>query len=127
VQPVFLDSAALVKLVVAEPETDALRLFLGAPRRIVIASALAVAEVGRAARRVGRVADALLDELELVPVTLDVMRRSVSIEPAELRTLDALQLASALEVSAVVEAFVAYDERLLEAAIAQGLPAASPR
>ena len=43
-----------------------------------------------------------------------------------LRTLDAIQLATALSLASVLDAFVAYDERLLAAAAHHGLPIAAP-
>jgi len=47
-------------------------------------------------------------------------------EPATLRSLDALHLASALSLGADLSGIVVYDGRLLEAATAAGIPTATP-
>ena len=128
--PFFVDSSALVKLVIAERESHALAEAL-APDRLV-SSVVAVVEVLRASRRAGgdvaaERAARVLDRVELVGVSASVTERAASLTPRELRSLDAIQLASALEVRAVVSALVAYDERLLQAAAAAELETLSPR
>jgi len=128
--PFFVDSSALVKLVIAERESRALAEAL-APERLV-SSVVAVVEVLRASRRAGgdvaaERAARVLDRVELVGVSASVTERAASLRTHELRSLDAIQLASALEVRAVVSALVAYDERLLQAAAAAELETLSPR
>ena len=85
-------------------------------------------EVPRAARRYGAEGRALdvLRAVNSVELTEEVVRRAVDVGPPELRTLDALHLASALGVRSEIEAFVAYDARLVEAARANGLAVVSP-
>lgn len=124
--PVFLDSSALVKLVVAEAETDALITFLGTPRRHVLISEIAMTEVTRAARRVGADPGAALAECEVILLRSSHLMAAAMLEPLGLRTLDAIHLASAREVAANIDAFVAYDRHLLDAARALRLPVASP-
>jgi predicted nucleic acid-binding protein len=123
---VFLDSSALVKLVVAEAETDALIAFLGDPRQPVVISEVAVTEVGRAARRVGADASAALAECEVVLLRSELLLAAAALDPLDLRTLDAVHMATALSLGAVVDVFVAYDQRLLRAARERGLQVASP-
>jgi len=50
----------------------------------------------------------------------------VTLRPATIRSVNAIHLASALTVGEFIEAFVAYDKRLLAAAEEARLPAASP-
>lgn len=128
----YLDSSALVKLVVPEAESGALRGLLGAwPRRF--SSALAAVEVVRAARLYSsapalmRRASQLLARLVLIDVTADVLAHAASAEPATLRSLDTIHLASALSLGRDLGGFVTYDEHLAEAARAAGIPVLAPR
>lgn len=123
---VFLDSSALVKLVRPEHETDALHAFLDAPRRALVISELAVTEVTRAARRVDLDPQPVLAECDVILLDSEAFARAAMLDPPSLRTLDAIQLASALSIANDVDAFVAYDERLLAAAEQHGLTPASP-
>lgn len=123
---VFLDSSALVKLVVAEPETDALIAFLGTPRSRVLISELATVEVGRAARRVGADPSGALAECEVMLLRTEHLVVATTVEPTGLRTLDAIHLAAAWSVADHLDGFVTYDRRLLDAARALGLVVAAP-
>lgn len=125
----YADSSALVKLVQLEAESHALRRYLRS--RLVLTSELALVEVVRAEK----VADpassfpiasaaSLFDRIELVSVTRELLRRAAVLTSRQLRSLDAIHLATALEVEPA--ALVAYDERLLQAAAAAGLKTASP-
>jgi predicted nucleic acid-binding protein len=125
----YLDSSAIVKLVVAEPESAALRRYLRR-RQILVSSALARAEVARAllplgerAVRRGREA---LNGLELIRVSDRILAAAGALLPADLRTLDAIHLATALELGADLARLVTYDERLRGAAHAVGCPLAAP-
>jgi predicted nucleic acid-binding protein len=125
---VYADSSALVKLVHLEPESHALLDFLRTSR--VLTSEIALVEVSRAekiADSPSSIASAatLLDRIELVAVTREVLQRAAALTSRRLRSLDAIHLATALEVGP--DDLVAYDQRLLEAAAAAGLRTASPR
>jgi predicted nucleic acid-binding protein len=127
----YLDTSALVKLVVVEPETRALRHFLsGVEPNALITSALARAELLRAARRRDeltlRTARELLDAIAAVTINESLLEHAGSLEPLTLRTLDAIHLATALELGADLSALVAYDARLLAAAAAAAVPTLSP-
>lgn len=128
---VYLDASALVKLVVEEPESEALRKHLRRSERLVT-SVVAEVEVPRAARRTAYGARAvtaarrLLDGCDRVPLTGDVVELARALDPPGLRALDAIHLASALSVRALCEDFVAYDETLAAAARAAGLRVATP-
>jgi predicted nucleic acid-binding protein len=128
---IYLDSSALVKLVVREDETAALTAWLAterdAPR---LSSDLVLVEVPRAVMR--SVPTALLSahhlvaRLRKVALTPELLTAAAALQPPLLRSLDAVHLASALAVRAQLTAVVAYDERLYDAARAAGLPVARP-
>ena len=118
---VYLDASALVKLVVAEPESNALiELLRDWPDRV--SSALSLAEVPRALRhaRFGTAerhrARRLLARLALVDVDRRILAAAAALDPPELRTLDAIHLATALTVREDLAALVTYDRRLATAA-----------
>ena len=125
----YLDSSALVKLVVTEPETTALRRYLRA-RSARATSELSVVEVFRAALRrdaeLVEIARRLLARVDRIALGNQLVERAGTLMPRDLRTLDALHVASALELGDELEAVVAYDRRLLDAAAAHRLPTASP-
>lgn len=124
----YVDTSALAKLVSVEDETEPLRGYLRAMS--VVASAVVRTELLRVGLRLG---DAHLDAAERVlagvsTVTLTHARldRAGRLSPAPLRSLDAVHLATALELRDDLAAFVAYDSRLLDAARGHDLPTASP-
>jgi len=117
----YLDSSALVKLVVAEPESAALlNLLRTSPIRV--SSTLSLAEVPRALRRAGfssgarRRARDVLARVNLVDVDRRVLSGAAALDPAELGTLDAIHLATALSIREDLLAVVTYDRRLTAAA-----------
>ena len=126
---VYLDSSAIVKLVVKEAETAALRRFLRR-RRTLVSSALARAEILRAVMTHGdkaqKTAEAVLARFELLRINDRVLRTAGTLPPAGLRTLDAIHLASALTLQDNLTHVVCYDDRLTEATIECGLPAIAP-
>ena len=93
----YLDSSALVKLAVREPESAALRRYLRR-RRPLIASALARTEVARAMLSLGpdavRRGHVVLDHVGLVRISDRVVDAAGAMQPVELRSLDAIHLAS---------------------------------
>lgn len=116
----YLDSSALVKLVVTEPETPALFEFLGGwPHRV--SSALARVEVLRAVKRTGagpavrRRATRVLARVALVRIDDAVLAAAARVPPAELRTLDAIHVATARSLDGLA-GIVTYDARLGRAA-----------
>jgi len=64
--------------------------------------------------------------MDILPVDRQVIQRASMLTPPELRSLDAIHLASALSLRTALDAFVAYDTLLCAAAEAAGLPVASP-
>jgi uncharacterized protein len=125
----YIDSSAIVKLVVAEPESKVLRRYLSRRQRVV-SSALARTEVARALlpsgpEAVARGEDALR-RIQLLRVNDRVLSEAGRMQPAELRSLDAIHLASASQLGPSVKQIVTYDERMAEAAKAIGWSVASP-
>lgn len=129
--PIYLDSSALVKLVLPEAESPALLKLL---RKEVqpISSELATVEVVRAARRaspdseVHHRAAAVVAAVHLVRVDSAILEKAASLEPENLRSLDAIHLASALSLALDIEAMVVYDTGLAEAATKAGLRVLTP-
>ena len=126
----YLDSSALVKLVVAEPETPALLEFLtGWPYRA--SSALARVEVLRAVRRTGaepavrRRAIRVLARVALIRIDERVLAAAAWVGPPALRTLDAIHLATARSLDDLA-GIVTYDARLRRAASRARLKVWSP-
>jgi hypothetical protein len=131
----YLDASALVKLVRAEPETDALRAFL--VDSDLLSSELALTEVPRAIRRAAaqdptlmpepllNLGGEILDAVALLPVDRALLAAAGALEEPVLRALDAIHLAAAIDVSPI-DAFVSYDERQSAAARLAGLRTVSP-
>jgi hypothetical protein len=126
----YLDSSAIVKLAVREPESAALRAYLRR-RRPFITSALARVEVHRALLPAGdpavRRGLSVLRRIEMIRISAAVLETAGALQPAELRSLDALHLATALCLGEDLGRIVAYDDRLADAARAAGLAVVAPR
>lgn len=116
----YLDTSALVKLVVAEPETAALRAWLAAADRTPVSCDLARTELLRAVRRAApdRVpqARAVLDSITWMEVTTQTFEEAGRLHPTTLRPLHAVHLAAALDLGDELEGMVTYDDRLADAA-----------
>jgi uncharacterized protein len=128
---IYLDSSALVKLAVTEPESAALAGWLAERAdQPLVSSALEAAEVPRAVWRAepGALPRAyrLIRRIARVALTADVLDNSATLPPQALSVAHAIHLASALAVRDELTAFVAYDEDLLAAAADAGLPVESP-
>ena len=126
---VYLDSSALVKLVVLEPESRALRAYLrGEPQRV--SCGLARTEVLRAVRPVGPAAIAaarrLLQRIDLIRLDDALFDAAGMLEPVGLGSLDAVHLAAAHLVAPVLRAIVTYDRRMAEGAGALGFAIVAP-
>ncbi len=125
----YVDSSALVKLVVPEPETKALRDLLRSwPERV--SSVVAHIEVERVARRIGggaiRRARTVLSRLALVDLDDEVVEIAAALKPPTLRTLDAIHLGTALSLGSDLGAVCVYDERLAGAAASRAIDVLAP-
>ena len=125
----YLDTSAAVKLVVKEPETTALRRWLRSHDELV-SSDLTRTELLRVTRlhapQRATAARAVLDALHLLAITSDVCERAALLEPRQLRSLDALHLASALQLGDDLDGIVTYDQRLGDAAAHLAIPVVTP-
>ena len=128
---IYLDTSAFVKLIRGERETPALQVFLtersGNP---LVSSALLVVEtrraiLGQAPGELAR-ADLLLTRIDQVDITPAVVEAASRLPDPTLRSLDAIHLATALQLGQELTALVTYDSRLAAAASRQQLPVVTP-
>jgi predicted nucleic acid-binding protein len=141
---IYLDSCALVKLVIAEKETPALERRLSA-RTDIITSELALTELIRVVRRSCydsqrnlRVDRAVLDErvtaagellerIDHVIIDTDtLLRAGMFADDPRLGSLDAIHLVCALEIGPELTSFITYDKALARAVTEKGLPLEQP-
>lgn len=130
-ETVYLDSSAFVKLFIPEAETTELRRYLLRHSRWV-SSTLLRTETLRAALkanpspgRVDRIHRALRGVV-LIPLDAPLSADAGVVPPRELRSLDAIHLATARSLGDHIRALVTYDERLANAARWHGLKVESP-
>jgi uncharacterized protein len=124
----YLDSSALVKLVAIEAESEELDAYVG--EREIVSSELARTEVLRAVRRrhagLVEAAEDFLEDLSLMPVDRFVTTSAAWVRPWEVRSLDAIHVASAAQLRPGLEAVVTYDRRMIDVAREAGLRVTSP-
>jgi len=126
----YLDASAVVRLAVHEPESPALRRFLRRPRPLVT-SALARTEVARAllpfgATALGRGVD-VLRRIEIIRISDRILAAAGKMPPLELRSLDAIHLATAQQLGDDLGRLCTYDDRMAEAARAMGWAVVTPK
>jgi uncharacterized protein len=126
----YLDSSAIVKLAVRENESVALRRYLRR-RRPLVSSSLARTEVVRALLPGGNDAVAagwkVLTRLDLVRISMGVLDEAAVLLPADLRSLDAVHLATARRLGQDLGVIVTYDEQIAEAATHLGHRVVAPQ
>jgi hypothetical protein len=131
---IYLDSAAVIKMLRREVETPDLIGWLNDRAGTLVSSALVEVEVPRALRRVAPQAlvgvPSVLGRLYRVEIDATVRAAAGAYAEPLLRSLDAIHLATAEilagQAGADFVAFVTYGWRLLDAAKGVGLPVASP-
>jgi uncharacterized protein len=132
---IYLDSAAVVKLVRQESHSVDLVAWLDGHRDVpLVSSALVEVEVPRALRRSAPQAlvgvPAAVGRLFRLEIDATIRATAAAFAEPTLRSLDAIHLATAQvlanEAGATLTAFVTYDQRLLASARAAALPIASP-
>jgi uncharacterized protein len=132
---IYLDSAAVVKLVRQEPHSVELVAWLDKHHDVpLVSSALVEVEVPRALRRSAPQAlvgvPAAVGRLFRLEIDATIRATAAAFAEPTLRSLDAIHLATAQvlanEAGATLTAFVTYDQRLLASARAAGFPTASP-
>jgi uncharacterized protein len=128
---IYLDSAAVVKLVHAEAESQALRDWLDERAETGwTSSALVEIESFRALARYAPEAivrlHLVLDQIDMIDISPRVRILAQTVRPVTVRSLGAIHLGTALDIRSRLTSFVTYDKRLLDAAAAVGLPTNSP-
>ena len=127
----YLDTSAIVKLIVLERESAPLTEYLSDfPDDVRFTSALTRTELIRAVSRSGSLdmvahARRVLGRLDTVSLTHRLLDEAGGMNPVHLRTLDAIHLAAAA-TAPELRALVTYDDRLAEAAKRSGMAVAAP-
>lgn len=127
---IYVDSCAVVKLLLNEEHTHALKRHLAFSGVDMVSSALTKVEVCRTLIRQGQreptraVTDSLLDKIAKLP--LDTALDRAADFDGSLRALDALHVATAQMLGPAVTQFITYDKRLAKAATDAGLPLTMP-
>ncbi|MBK5233720.1 MAG: type II toxin-antitoxin system VapC family toxin [Thermoleophilia bacterium] len=126
----YIETSAAAKLVLAEPETEALKEYLDqldTDDGGLYSGLLLETELRRAAVRRGAPQEKVTDVLEwfdLVDLDPTIYREAGLMPGTNLRSLDALHVVVALRVGADV--FISYDTSQAKAASAAGLRTVSP-
>jgi predicted nucleic acid-binding protein len=129
---IYLDTSALVKLVVVEDESPSLQSYLSARADdSLFSAALARTELIRAVAPNGAQAIAhardLLNRMDTVTLTRGLLDDAGTLLPLRLRSLDAIHLVAAQRAGATLRGVITYDARMLSAAANLGISTASPR
>lgn len=131
----YADASALVKLVRDEAESPALRAYVQGDD--LVSSELVLTEIPRAIRRAVvrepalslelllERAGSLFGALALRPLDRDILRGAGALAEPALRALDAIHVASAVDLDPI-EAFVTYDDRQAAGARLAGLRTMAP-
>jgi predicted nucleic acid-binding protein len=126
---VYVDTSALGRVLLAEPEAEAIRAVL-AERDEWWASELLVVELRRLAARKGLQAEAeeYLDAFRLVAIDSASLQRASHLDPMVVRSLDAIHLEAAVQLRAdgQVEGVVTYDQQLSAGCAHHGLAVHAP-
>lgn len=126
----YLDTSALVKLVVAEAETEVLLAWSAGRPGEATSSDLARTELLRVVRRVApdrlERARRVLDSLTLIALSTESFEEAGRLAPVTMRALETLHLAVALRLGDDLDTVVTYDERLAGAARLNGAAAVGP-
>jgi predicted nucleic acid-binding protein len=126
----YLDTSAAAKLVVAEAGSEAMTWWATTHETRVVASDLLRTELLRATRRAApsqmQRARTVLDALTLFNLTSATFERAATLDPDELRSLDALHLAAALELGDELDGIVTYDDRMATVASLYGIAVIAP-
>jgi hypothetical protein len=125
----YLDSSALVKTVIEEPESKRIARWLS-DKDWLAACDLVRVEVVRAVRvsdpRAVSRAHQVIATLVLIRLDEELYRAAANLEPATLRSLDALHLAAAMTLGTDLAGIVTYDARMAAAASMVGLHVDAP-
>jgi uncharacterized protein len=127
----YLDASAVVKVASAGGRNHG-----ASPPAEKLAAARIICPAARRAsphcetRRTARLMEAArrqLASIDLIRLDDDLLERASEIEASTVRSLDAIDLATALDLGSDLAAVVTYDTRMSAAAQALGLPVIAPR
>lgn len=132
---VYLDSSALIKRVIEEPESEQLRTALRDHvdgQAVLLSSRLASIEVSRAIRMrfdLGYAAasdfvDDAMSGIAEYPIGAEVLNLSQRLNPNRLRSLDAIHVGAAMLLDA--DLLITYDDQMADAGHQNGLRCAAP-
>lgn len=124
----YLDSSAILKLIIKEAESDSLRKFINTK---VITSAISRVEVIRTLSLNDEsliiAGQMVLEKFELMPLSRPILTIAENFSPQiTLRSLDALQVASVIFLSPMVKSLITYDKNMIKNAKALGISVVSP-
>lgn len=125
----YVDSSAYLKLLFQEEESETLEAVISEWPDLVSSTLLEV-EMHRAAYREAmpaKACDALLDSVTLIEFDEPTRAHAKRIAQPELRALDAIHLASAARLGDDLGVLFAYDRRMVEGGLLEGLPVWAPR
>ena len=126
---IYADTSALAKLLRAEAETPALRSWISRQDARLVTNSLGAVELRRLASRISQqafgAATVLLGRIDRLALTPAALALAGELPPPQVRTLDALHIASAAELPDL-QVLLTYDRRMAEAAVGYGLPVESP-
>lgn len=126
----YVDTSALVKLIIDEPESAAMRSWWKDHHPAVYSSELLRTEALRTTRRISGEAEAaarvVLETIDLLSLDAIAYEQAGTLEPTALRTLDALHLVAALAAGDDLDGVVCYDGRMIDACRARNIATASP-
>jgi uncharacterized protein len=129
---IYLDTSAVAKLFLTEKETPDLRQWLADQSGpTLVSSALLGVELVRLLglanpTMVSAAESFLATSVDIVEITPPVLGDATRVPPPRLRTLDAIHLATALDLGDALDIMLTYDKLLAEAATASGLKVAYP-
>ena len=128
-EAVYIDTSALGRVLLDEPDKSAIKNALDSFDR-VIASRLLRIELRRVGLKRGLLdrAESLLADISLIPLEDQILTATETLTPASVGTLDAIHLATAVRLAKAgkLNAMMTYDMGLAAGAREHGIPVLSP-
>lgn len=127
---VYLDTSALGRVVLDEPDGDAIGAALAAFEAVVSSRLLRI-ELHRLGLRTGIAGEEIegwLAGVAIVPMDDAILSAAEAVSPASVATLDAIHLATALQLATErhIASIMTFDARLAEGAREHGLDVITP-
>lgn len=124
----YIDSSAILKLLISEKESIALAAFLDAP---VMTSVISRVEVIRSLNRISpeKIAEgqAALSRFEMTPVSSPILMLAENFPVSiTLKSLDAIHVATVIFLNKSVKGVITYDKQMIKTAKELGIKVVSP-